>query len=402
MSFALVAHTGSAALGGPTTGAINTTGADLIVIAVSFDGGTTEVVSDSKSNTWTALTAKADAAANKTRFYYCVSPTVGSGHTFTVARSGGGNNAAAINVAAFSGVKLASPFDQQNGATEDSGAATLSTGSVTPSEANELVVASLGFDAARTIAVNGGFTISDQQNFSGGSNYGNALAYLIQTSIAAANPAFSWTTNTTAAAVIATFKAAAGSGATAFTLTGPSAGPANANSSNFTVTPTGGVTSGTFTPTAIGGVSYTPATLTWSGDAAAKTFTVNKTAAGTINVNGTFSDGLTPPANVSYTAKATTTRPYTVDGGTPSVTTDYTIKNNDATVFGARTSTSVVDQGGGTYSIAAAVVPTDLAGVIVWDQASTIFASEVLDNQLPGSTAGTNRAALPSGLSAMG
>lgn len=89
--------------------------------------------------------------------------------------------------------------------------------------------------------------------------------------------------------------------ATAFTLTGPSAGIVNNASAPFTVTPTGGVTSGTFTPNAVSNTTFSPTTLTWSGDASAKQFTATKTNVGTVAINGTFSDALTPPASINYT-----------------------------------------------------------------------------------------------------
>ena len=56
-----------------------------------------------------------------------------------------------------------------------------------------------------------------------------------------------------------------GAAATAFALTGPTAGPAGAASSNFTVTPNG-ATTGTFTPNAQSGCTYAPATLTLTGE----------------------------------------------------------------------------------------------------------------------------------------
>ncbi len=171
------------------------------------------------------------------------------------------------------------------------------------------------------------------------------------------------------------------SGATAFTLTGPSAGPVGAASSEFTVTPNG-ATTGTFTPTPATGCTFTPSTLTLSGTTP-ETFTVTKSGAGTVNINGTTSDSLTPPANVSYTAKTTTTRTYTVTGGIPATTTGFTAKNLDSTLWADRT-TSVTDQGGGVYSIGSVVVPADFSGIVVWDQGS-VFASEPMDNRPAGS-----------------
>lgn len=90
--------------------------------------------------------------------------------------------------------------------------------------------------------------------------------------------------------------------ATAFALAGPATGIVNSASAPFTVTPNG-TSSGTFTPTAVSNTTFSPTSLTWSGDAAAKTFTATKTDIGSVNINGTFSTGLTPPANVVYTTQ---------------------------------------------------------------------------------------------------
>ena len=81
---------------------------------------------------------------------------------------------------------------------------------------------------------------------------------------------------TSQTATTPTYTVSSSSGATAFTLTGPSTGVVGVASTNFTVTPNGTET-GVFTPNAISGVTYTPTTLTWSGDASAKTFTANST-----------------------------------------------------------------------------------------------------------------------------
>lgn len=202
MAIALVANAKS---NGGATGAIDTTGASLIVAAISgFGGSGFPTITDSKSNTWTGLTAQG-FSGTLMKMFYTVPSSVGSGHTFTP----GTASFPAICVAAFSGVH-ATPFDQENGATGSGGS--VSTGSVTPSEDNELVITGLGWYPAGAVSINGGFTISDQENYAAGVNIGAALAYLIQTSAAAANPAWSHAGFTDAAVAIATFKAAAATG----------------------------------------------------------------------------------------------------------------------------------------------------------------------------------------------
>lgn len=211
MAIALVANVASATnSGGTTSGAIDTTGANLLVAVVSdYKATAAPAFTDSKGNTWTGLTAQQNSSQlSRGRIYYAVNPVVGSGHTFTYAAT---SIFASIYVAAFSGADTASPFDQENGAQND-GAASLATGSVTPSEANELVVAGFGATDGGPFGINGGFTITDQLAYSGGNYFGGALAYLIQTSAAAANPTWTPAANAPMVAVIATFKASAGGG----------------------------------------------------------------------------------------------------------------------------------------------------------------------------------------------
>lgn len=206
MAIALVASTSATGTDSSvTTGSIDTTGATLLVICIAVDGGATPTISDSKSNTWTALTASTQTV--KTILYYVANPTVGTGHTFS---NTGAFNFCSLFVQSFSGVTTTSPFDQQNGST-GTGSATLVVGSVTPSENNEVVVVGLGFNESGTpISINGGFTETSEQNFGSGNNYGGAMAYLIQTTAAAAAP--TWTRGANVGAMAsrsATFKAAA-------------------------------------------------------------------------------------------------------------------------------------------------------------------------------------------------
>ncbi len=60
-------------------------------------------------------------------------------------------------------------------------------------------------DHNETPSINGGFAIAGIGNYVPGSNYMAALAYLIQTTAAAANPSWSWATNANAGATIQTF-----------------------------------------------------------------------------------------------------------------------------------------------------------------------------------------------------
>lgn len=206
---------------GGTSSSIDTTGVTLIVIAISrYTAGGALTVSDSKGNTWTALTEKASGSAVfcASRLYYCASPTVGSGHTFT---NGGTGIYAAGVVIALSGTHASSPFDQQSGSYMAGSGSSILPGSVTPTEDNEIVITGVAENGTPgTRAINGGFTIQGNVNHSGGVNYGVALAYLIQTTAAAANP--TWSGLNAAgqhASTIATFKVAGAASTTYHFLT---------------------------------------------------------------------------------------------------------------------------------------------------------------------------------------
>lgn len=210
MAFSLIANTVGAQGGSSTTPAINTTGANLIVIAVSMFGTpSTSGLSDSKTNTWTQLTTHSGTTAS-VRLFYCLAPIVGSGHTFTY-----NVGFPTICVQAWSGAAAASVFDVENGAS-GSGVTSIATGSITPGANNELVVTgiSLADNTTGPALINGGFTISDQSLGRSGLTESGAMAYLIQTTATAANPTWSGFTTDGPGAAIASFKAAAGGGIT--------------------------------------------------------------------------------------------------------------------------------------------------------------------------------------------
>lgn len=193
---------------GGTTGAVDTTGASLLIIHVASFAAV-DSVSDSKGNTWTPLTSHGGANSRHTRFWYAANPTVGSGHTFTVS---GTLIFPHIAVAAFSGAATTSPFDQENGATS-ADATTLATGSVTPGEDNELLVSGCCGAMTSSPTINSGFTVTDDAPFGSGNNMQGGLAYLVQTSAAAVNPTWNFNNTGGVGASIATFKVAAVGGA---------------------------------------------------------------------------------------------------------------------------------------------------------------------------------------------
>ncbi len=194
-----------------TTAGINTTGADLIVVGLhAYNDAFSSDLSDSRGNTWTKLTARGTSGSCVV-LYYCAAPVVGSGHTFTApAGHGAPSGYHTVTVAAFAGTN-ASPYEAESGTTGS--ASPTRPGSLTPAANGAVVVTGVTWYPSGTVSVDGSFTIVGQVDYSAGNAMGGALAYLIQTSAAAANPGWSHSTGFTEAAVAqAVFKAAAGGG----------------------------------------------------------------------------------------------------------------------------------------------------------------------------------------------
>ena len=223
MAFSLLVSTSGNAASDPAntavTPAIDTTGADLIVVfGASIFGYAT--LTDSESNTWTSLTGQNHIGFYFGRIYYCVTPITSATHTFTYATT---SFFPSLCVQAWSGV-AASPFDQENGATYGQFPdQPVVPGSVTPSEDDELLVTGLSWGNAgadTVIGINSGFTVSDDEQMLTGQNGGAAMAYKVQTSAGAENPEWSSTQNiSNITTAIATFKAAPSGGLRRFFLT---------------------------------------------------------------------------------------------------------------------------------------------------------------------------------------
>ncbi len=201
-----------------TTTTVDTSGGNFLVAYVSENsaGGVTGIT-DNKSNSFTALTDQFVGAPGG-RMFYAKNATCGTLHTFTVTM--GGTDYANVCVAAFSGVDTTAPADQQNGFSSAGYAATtVQPGSITPSVDNCLVVTGIGTQDGSSASINGGFTITDFNPTSGGNFWGSGMAYLIQTTAAAANP--TWTSSVewhNLGISIESFKSSAGGGAPALHL----------------------------------------------------------------------------------------------------------------------------------------------------------------------------------------
>jgi hypothetical protein len=209
MAYALISEAIAGGTGNvATTGAIDTTGANLIVIIVAdYNAEAPSVVTDSKSNNYTALSTST-GQFSQVLIHYLYNPTVGSGHTFTATRTGG---FPAIKAYAFSG-SVASPFDVGGGdGVASPGPTTVQPGPVTPSEDNELLVTGWGWSqVSDTPTIDGGFSSPTSVNNNPGVHFALSAAYLIQTTATLSDPTWTISSSAEGATRIATFKAGAG------------------------------------------------------------------------------------------------------------------------------------------------------------------------------------------------
>lgn len=211
MAYALVANVAvQGGINGATSGAINTTGADLLVAVVAGLTGTTPTFTDSKGNTWTALTKQSTASDGASQLFYCQGAIVGTGHTFATA---GASTYSGCAMAAFSG-SVSSPFDIENGSQNSGSPSAILPGSITPNFANELVVCSaetnLNTGFATAAAIDSSFIITDRISSLSNQSFAFGLAYIIQTAASAVNPTWSWTSGFQASCCIASFKVPGG------------------------------------------------------------------------------------------------------------------------------------------------------------------------------------------------
>lgn len=183
-----------------TTSAIDTTGANLLIIyAAQYTNNTGSVApTDSRGNTWHGLNDQYDGNSVQAQISYAYDHggaplSVGTANTFTL-HNDFGLYKAAICAIALSGSFNGDPYDgQQSSATNL--VSTIQAGSITPGESNAIVISGV-YSTYQDVAlsVDGGFTLVDQARLDGSTRWGIGIAYLAEGAATAANP--TWTTNT--------------------------------------------------------------------------------------------------------------------------------------------------------------------------------------------------------------
>jgi hypothetical protein len=197
-----------------TTGAIDTTGMNLIVLGVTTSSGL-NAPTDSKGNTYTLLVGPVTNGDN-IRLYYCLAPTIGAGHTFTITPTGGGagNNYGVLTVMGWSGIATSSAVDQQNSRTQNA-TTSWDTNNVTTTQADELLVSvgELATGTNLTFGAGTGWTMQETRGNAANTSTGYLQDRIVSATGTYTGDASAGGVSGNSAAIIATFKGAAGGGA---------------------------------------------------------------------------------------------------------------------------------------------------------------------------------------------
>jgi len=205
MAISLVANTTIAAASTSNTPAVNTTGANLLIIAISYYSlGNPTTVHDSWGNTYTALTAYTQNTVG-VRIYYSIPATVGPGTTFGFTVT---DAYVSLEAMAFSGMASSSVYQGLVSGAGSTGT-TVQPGSISPS-GSTLLISAAGWSASATASIGSSFNITNQNNHSA-TSFGGAAAYLIQSSGSAINPLWTISGGEPLVATQAAFSGAAAS-----------------------------------------------------------------------------------------------------------------------------------------------------------------------------------------------
>jgi hypothetical protein len=189
---ALIAHTvaASANANTVTSSAIDTTGADLIVVALALYDSTTPIT-DSEGNTWTALGGIGIGFFGSLEYRYCLNPTTSDTHTFSCTPVPTGKKPS-IAVSAWSGANAYS----DDGFRASSTNTTMSTDPLTPGAIGWLLLSAVSVENTDTLAVASPFTALGQVGFDTSFNAGLSHAYAFAASTSPVDADWSWATST--------------------------------------------------------------------------------------------------------------------------------------------------------------------------------------------------------------
>lgn len=181
-----------------------TTGANVIVVGVTdYVPTVISTVTDNKGNTYTRGVFNNGLGNIRTAIYYCINPTVGTGHTFTYG-GGGGSYFASIFVTAFTKLNVSSVGASNNNTTSGT---TMSAGILTTTSADELIVSVVGSDTAvLPTSISDNFTITNSIALAAAVNFTGGFSYLSSEIIRSVNPTWTFPTTSNKSACILSIK----------------------------------------------------------------------------------------------------------------------------------------------------------------------------------------------------
>jgi len=189
---------------------LNSTGGNLIHVAVSeYQGaGAFCTLADSNGITWNLRDTRSVSGSIQLRLWDA-QPTggqVGAGHSFTC-QATGQTNLSSMAVVVWANAAASASFQSATGNVACMACSTATTPSVTPANANSLVITAVAFDGPGspipdTSSISGSFTIREHMPCNAcdapatgtADGFGIGFAYLVQTAAASAGP--TWTLNT--------------------------------------------------------------------------------------------------------------------------------------------------------------------------------------------------------------
>jgi hypothetical protein len=211
MAWSLIADIDAGSSGGGTftSGAINTTGATLLIAVVtSFASATAPTLSDSAGNTWASQTAQSSGGLTPGRLQiFWVdnnTPNTSASHTVTLTGAGA---FAAVEFAAFSG-SGSNPDDQFSTQSTGTSTPTPSASAITPTLNDSLIIAALTHSSATSpsVSIDSGMTIIASRAFSSGNHFACYVAWLEQLTVASIDPTWTLGTAQTCAVQVMSFK----------------------------------------------------------------------------------------------------------------------------------------------------------------------------------------------------
>lgn len=189
---------------GGSTPAISTFGANLIVAEVRwYSVGTEPALSDSKTNNWVPMTARAEAVPSM-RMYYCINPTVSANgvtdHTFAVSGTGNVPDVHVLALKCSAAGSVAYDTSSEKGTHQSSGTS-IQPGAYTPS-ANKAVMV-VGCESGGTApTIDSSFTREEVDAYVAPSEFGGLIAWKEKATPGSENPTVSWSTNVNNSACI--------------------------------------------------------------------------------------------------------------------------------------------------------------------------------------------------------